>query len=300
MRIGIDLGGTKTEVIALDHHGRAIFRKRTETPQNDYPATLDTINTLVIEAEKTTGQKGSVGIGIPGAISPHSGLVKNANSTWLIGQPLQQDLSALLSREIRIANDANCFVVSEATDGAAAGAELAFGVIIGTGTGGGIALNGRPLIGKNAIAGEWGHNPLPWPKNDELPGNECYCGKHGCIETWLSGPGFTRDHQHHMGTGNDPKEIVQLAEQNDLLAEDSLYRYEDRMARALASVINIIDPDIIVLGGGMSKLQRLYKNIPDIWDKYIFSDHVTTKLLPPEHGDASGVRGAAWLWPKTS
>lgn len=297
MRIGIDLGGTKIELIALDQQGQAIFRKRVATPQNDYSATLDAINALVLEAENKTQQKGSVGIGIPGAISPRSGLVKNANSTWLIGQPLQQDLTALLSREICIANDANCFVVSEATDGAAAGAELVFGVIIGTGTGGGIAVNTRPLIGKNAIGGEWGHNPLPWPIDDERPGNKCYCGKYGCIETWLSGPGFTRDHLQRMGTGNNPEEINILAEQGDLIAEDSLQRYEDRMARALASVINILDPDVIVLGGGMSKLKRLYENVPKIWGKYVFSDHVASKLLPPEHGDASGVRGAAWLWP---
>ena len=300
MRIGIDLGGTKIELIALDQNGLAIFRKRIATPQNDYPATLDAINTLVIEAENKTQQKASIGIGIPGAISPHSGLVKNANSTWLIGQPLQQDLAALLSREIYIANDANCFVVSEATDGAAAGAKVVFGVIIGTGTGGGIAINARPMIGQNAIGGEWGHNPLPWPKAEEQPGNKCYCGKQGCNETWLSGPGFTLDHQQRMGMGNDPQEIVQLAEQGDLIAEDSLHRYEDRMARALASIINILDPDVIVLGGGMSNLKRLYENVPKIWGKYVFSDHVATKLLPPEHGDASGVRGAAWLWPESN
>jgi len=300
MRIGIDLGGTKIEIIALDQQGRAIFRKRVATPQHDYPATLDAINQLVIEAETTTKQKGSVGIGIPGSISPHSGLVKNANSTWIIGQPLQQDLSALLSRDVYIANDANCFVVSEATDGAAAGAEVVFGVIIGTGTGGGIAVNARPIIGKNAIGGEWGHNPLPWPKDDERPGKKCFCGKHGCIETWLSGPGFLYDHQQRMGNGKDPREIVQLAEQGDLLAEETLQRYENRMARALASVINVVDPDVVVLGGGMSNLKRLYENVPKIWGKYIFSDHVATKLLPPEHGDASGVRGAAWLWPKSS
>ncbi len=299
MRIGIDLGGSKIEGIALDDSGRAVFRHRIATPRHDYAATVTAIRELVEQIEEETGRSGTVGIGIPGAISPYSGLVKNANSTWLIGQPLQQDLEAALVRPIRIANDANCFIVSEVTDGAAAGAEIAFGVIIGTGTGGGIAIHRQPLVGANAISGEWGHNPLPWPKAEEIPGHECYCGKSGCIETWLSGPGFSRDHQRQGGRGDNPKEINRLAEEGDLLAEASLQRYEDRLARALASVINILDPDVIVLGGGMSNLSRLYENVPHRWERYVFSDHVTTRLCQAAHGDSSGVRGAAWLWPKS-
>jgi len=223
-------------------------------------------------------------------------LVKNANSTWLIGHPLKQDLESALQREIRIENDANCFVVSEATDGAARDHKVVFGVIIGTGTGGGIYVNGHCLVGANAIGGEWGHNPLPWPTADELPGPRCYCGKQGCIETWLSGPGFAHDHQRHSGQTLTPQAIVQQATQGDEIALASLQRYEDRMARALASVINILDPDVIVLGGGMSRVEHLYHNVPKLWGGYVFSDQVATQLLPPLHGDDSGVRGAAWLW----
>ncbi len=295
MRIGIDLGGTKIEAIALDDAGHELLRQRVATPQQDYAATLAAIHDLVQHIESRTGQQGRVGIGIPGAVSPHSGLVKNANSTWLIGQPLQPDLEASLSRQIRIANDANCFVVSEATDGAAAGQGVVFGVIIGTGTGGGIAIDGRPLVGANAIGGEWGHNPLPWPEDNERPGPACYCGKHGCIETWLSGPGFVRDHQASGGEEARAEDIVARAAEGDLLAEASLQRYENRLARALASLINVLDPDVIVLGGGMSNIARLYENVPRIWTRFVFSDHVSTKLLPPVHGDSSGVRGAAWL-----
>ena len=296
MRIGIDLGGTKIEGLALDDSGKEILRQRVDTPQGNYQATIAAIVNLVQLLEANTQQTGTVGIGIPGAISPTTQLMKNANSTWLIGKPLHADLQQALSRQVRIANDANCFVVSEATDGAARGAEIVFGVIVGTGTGGGVYVNGKDITGINAIAGEWGHNPLPWPSADEYPGRECYCGKKGCIETWLSGPGFTHDHQLHGGRGNTAKEIIALAEQGDKLAESALQRYEDRMARALATVINVVDPEIIVLGGGMSNITRLYRNVPKLWEQYIFSDHVATKLAPPAHGDSSGVRGAAWLW----
>jgi fructokinase len=296
MRIGIDLGGTKIEGIALDENGKELVCQRSVSPHGDYQATIEAVISLVQRLEADTQQKGTVGIGIPGAISPATQVVKNANSTWLIGKPLHLDLQQALQREVRIANDANCFVVSEATDGAGKDAEVVFGVIVGTGTGGGIFIRGRELVGINAIAGEWGHNPLPWPNSDEYPGRECYCGKRGCIETWLSGPGLTIDHQLHGGKGETAKEITALADKGDAVATLTLERYEDRMARALASVINIIDPDIIVLGGGMSNLSRLYTNVPRLWNQYIFSDQVATRLVPPLHGDSSGVRGAAWLW----
>jgi fructokinase len=297
MRIGIDLGGTKIEGIALDDAGVEIFRKRIDAPQGVYKDTINAIVELVSEIETATDDKGTVGIGIPGTISPKTGLVKNANSTWLIGQPLHTDLEALLKRDVRIENDANCFVVSEATDGAAKGAEIVFGVIIGTGTGGGVFIRGQSIIGANAIAGEWGHNPLPWPTQDELPDRECYCGKQGCIETWLSGPGFAADHKlrNHQPNSISAKDIVSLAQQGDEYAQESLELYEERLAKSLATIINVIDPDVIVLGGGMSNIKQLYKNIPKRWDKYVFSDHINTKLVPPKHGDSSGVRGAAWL-----
>lgn len=298
MRIGIDLGGTKIEGIALDDTGNEIYRKRTDAPQAVYQNTVNAIVNLVNEIEKKIQNTATVGIGIPGTISPKTGLVKNANSTWLIGQPLHTDLEAVLKREVRIENDANCFVVSEATDGAAQNAEIVFGVIIGTGTGGGIFIRGQSIIGANAIAGEWGHNPLPWPTQNELPGRECYCGKQGCIETWLSGPGFAVDHQTRNFQSNKitAKEIVTLAGQGDEYAQESLQLYEERLAKSLASIINVVDPDVIVLGGGMSNIKQLYKNIPERWEKYIFSDHINTKLVAPEHGDSSGVRGAACLW----
>ena len=294
MRIGIDLGGTKIEGIALADNGLIDFRERIDTPRDDYTATVAAIVQLIHTIEKATGETGSIGIGIPGAISPATGLVKNANSTWLIGQALNKDLEQQLQRPVRIANDANCFAVSEASDGAAAGAEIVFGVIIGTGTGGGICVNGRPLVGANAIGGEWGHNPLPWPHTDELPGAKCYCGQNGCIETWLSGTGFAKRFLEQTGKSLTAPEIVALLEQGDAQAELALQHYEDRMARALASVINILDPDVIVLGGGMSNVQRLYNNVPEQWGAYVFSDQVATKLVPPRHGDSSGVRGAAW------
>ena len=297
MRIGIDLGGTKIEGIALDDAGNEIFRKRINSPQGNYKKTLYAIATLVSEIESETQSTGSVGIGIPGTVSPQTGLVKNSNSVWLIGHPLQHDLESLLKRKIHIENDANCFVVSEATDGSAKGAEIVFGVIIGTGTGGGLFVRGQSIIGANAIAGEWGHNSLPWPEQNELPGRECYCGKQGCIETWLSGPGFANDHNLRNFQPNNlsAKEIVSLAQQGDQFAQESLRNYEERLAKSLASIINVIDPDVIVLGGGMSNIESLYTNVPQLWDKYVFSDHVTTRLVPPKHGDSSGVRGAAWL-----
>jgi fructokinase len=296
-RIGVDLGGTKIEAIALAADGSIPVRRRISTPRDDYRGTVAAIASLVTAVEQEIGQRATVGVGMPGAISPATGLVKNANSTWLIGQPLSQDLSACLGRPVRFANDANCFALSEASDGAAAGAECVFGVIVGTGTGGGIVVKGQPLTGPNAIAGEWGHNSLPRPRADEVPGPSCYCGHHGCIETFLSGPGIQRDHHAATGLRLEPAEIARLADEGDAAAGATLARYEDRMARALASVINVLDPDVIVLGGGMSNVSRLYQNVPAIWARYVFSDRVDTRLLPPRHGDSSGVRGAAWLWP---
>ena len=296
MRIGIDLGGTKIEAIALDDAGNELFRQRVVTPVNDYQQVLTAIVELIKRVEQETVQQGRIGIGTPGAISPASGLLKNSNSICINHQPVKQDLQKLLQREIRMANDANCFALSEATDGAAKGADIVFGVIVGTGTGAGVVANGKVLTGPNAIAGEWGHNPLPWPMDDERPGPDCYCGKQGCIETFLSGPGMAKDYQQKTGQQLTAAQIVELAEQGDAQAEDILRRYEDRMARSLAHVINILDPDVIVLGGGMSNISRLYSNVPEQWGQYVFSDKVCTKLLPPVYGDSSGVRGAAWLW----
>lgn len=296
MRIGIDVGGTKIEAVALGRDHRVLARRRVATPRHDYEATLAAVVALVAEIERETGQRGTVGVGIPGAVSPATGLVKNANSTWLNGRPFAEDLAARLDRPVRLANDANCFILSEATDGAAAGVHVAFGVILGTGTGGGITVDARLLVGRNAIAGEWGHNPMPWPRPGEWPGPPCYCGRTGCIETFLSGPGFARDFEAATGQALDPAAIVERAEAGDADAEAALGRYEDRLARALASVINILDPDVIVLGGGMSKIDRLYTNVPQRWDPFVFSDRVDTRLVRALHGDASGVRGAAWLW----
>ncbi len=297
MRIGVDLGGTKIEAIALDGGGEVRARRRVPTPRQDYDATLRAIADLVTAIEAETGQRGSVGIGMPGALSPATGLVKNANSTWLIGRPLAEDLGRLLQRPLRFANDANCFALSEAVDGAAAGARVVFGVIVGTGTGGGVAVDGRVLTGPNAIAGEWGHNPLPWPREGEWPGPPCYCGKTGCVETFLSGPGLARDYAAGGGPGALPaEEIAARAARGERAAEQALVRYEDRMARALASIVNVLDPDVIVLGGGVSHIERLYANVPRLWAAHVFSDRVDTRLVPPRHGAASGVRGAAWLW----
>ncbi len=296
LALGIDLGGSKIEIIALDPSGNVLLRRRRESPRGDYQQTLDAVRDLVAAAEAEFGARGTVGFGTPGAISPATGLLKNSNSTWLNGRPLDRDLAATLARPIAIANDADCFALSEATDGAAAaGAASVFGVIIGTGTGGGLVIRGRLLAGPNAIAGEWGHNPLPWPRPDELPGPPCYCGLHGCLETWLSGPGLARDHREHTGKAAAPPAIVAAALAGDVAAEATLRRYEDRLARGLTSVINVVDPEVIVLGGGLSQLGRLYAAVPAIWDRYVFSDTVRTRLLPPRHGDSSGVRGAAWL-----
>jgi fructokinase len=295
MRIGIDLGGTKIEAVSLDAGGCERFRKRVPTPRGDYDATLQAICALVLEAEQAAGPA-SVGIGIPGAISPASGLVKNANSTWLNGRPLAEDLEARLTRRIRLANDANCLALSEALDGAAAGAQVVFGVILGTGTGGGVVVGGRVLIGANAVAGEWGHNPLPWPDAGERPGPPCYCGHSGCIETFLSGPGLCRDYERATGDRLDGPEIVSRAAAGDRNANAALERFERRLARALATVINVLDPDVMVVGGGLSRIERLYTRVPAIWQEYVFSDHVVTRLVPARHGDSSGVRGAARLW----
>ena len=295
MRIGIDLGGTKTEAIALDPAGVERFRGRIPTPRGDYLATLEAIVGLVREAERVVGPA-SVGVGIPGTVSPATGLVKNANSTWLNGRPLREDLADRLQREVRIANDANCFALSEAVDGAAAGQPIVFGVIVGTGTGGAVVANGQVLIGTNAIGGEWGHNPMPWPEPGEWPGPPCYCGRTGCIETFLSGPGLSRDHQAATGDAIDASLIAARAAAGDAAAGASMARYEGRLARALSSVINVVDPHVVVLGGGLSNIDRLYERVPRLWGRFVFSDHVATTLLRAKYGDSSGVRGAAWLW----
>lgn len=298
MRIGIDLGGTKIEGIAMAADNKVLHRERRPTPAGDYPATLDAIVDMISSITRIAGTPTGIGIGIPGAISPSSGLVKNANSTCLIGHPLDRDLDARILHPIRIANDADCFALSEARDGAGRDHETVFGVILGTGVGGGFAIGGRLHDGPNAIAGEWGHNPLPWPEPAELPGPPCYCGMMGCIETYLSGPGLSGDHMRHTGKDMTPPQIVAAAQNGDKQAEETLGRYEDRLARALAMVINILDPAAIVLGGGLSQIERLYSRVPERWTRYVFSDVVHTPLLPPRHGDASGVRGAAWLWPE--
>ena len=279
MRIGIDLGGTKIEGIALDDAGRELLRRRVPTPHGDYRGTVAAVTELVRALEREADASGTVGVGMPGALSRVTGLVKNANSTWLIGRPLHADLQRALGRSVRVANDANCFALSEAVDGAACGARVVFGVILGTGVGGGIVVDGHVLEGPNGIAGEWGHNPLPLPDDADLPLRACYCGRRGCIETYLCGPALERD----GGAGS----------------EAAIARYEARLARALATVINVLDPDVVVLGGGVSNVARLYADVPRLWGAHVFSDHVATRLVPPVHGDASGVRGAAWLWGRT-
>ena len=314
LRIGIDLGGTKIEGILLDANGHQVERTRVPTPQGDYRATVQAIAGLVQHLNARAHALGNarpatVGVAIPGAASRATGLIKNANSTCLIGQALDRDIATAIGRAVRLANDANCFCVSEAVDGAAAevlkatshdgpgnGPGVVFGVILGTGVGGGISIGGHPLSGANAIAGEWGHNPLPWPEDTERPGPKCYCGKTGCIETFLSGPGLCRDHQTATGETLDSPQIVARAEQGDTASTATLQRYEHRLARALASVINVLDPDVIVLGGGLSNIPRLYDNIPKLWAEWVFSDTVNTRLVRNRHGDSSGVRGAAWLW----
>ena len=295
-RIGIDLGGTKIEAAALSPGGVILGRQRVPTPRDDYQATLVAIAELVERLEERIGHTASVGVGMPGILSPATGLVKNANSVWLIGRPLRADLERVLDRPIRFDNDANCFALSEARDGAAHGHGLVFGVILGTGTGGGLVVDGHVWRGSNAIAGEWGHNPLPWPGPGEYPGPRCYCGKSGCIETFLSGPGLSADHERATGQRVEPARIVAAAAAGDPAAEATLARYDDRLARSLATLINVLDPDVIVLGGGLSNLDRLYGAVPRLWSRYVFSDQVVTPLVPPAHGDSSGVRGAAWLW----
>jgi fructokinase len=296
MRIGIDLGGTKIEGIAIADDGSQRVRRRIAAPQGDYEATLTAIVDLVHDIERGCDHRGTVGVGIPGTLSPATGLVKNSNSTWLIGRPLADDLPRRLERPVRFANDANCFALSEATDGAAAGAAIVFGVIVGTGTGGGVVRNGQVVTGANAIAGEWGHNPMPAPRDDERPGPLCYCGRNGCIEMFLSGPALARDFAGRTGRAIAAEEIARRAQAGDREAVATLERYAERMARALGTIINVIDPDVIVLGGGLSNIESLYDRVPSLWSPYVFSDHVATRLVRAKHGDSSGVRGAAWLW----
>jgi fructokinase len=302
VRIGIDLGGTKIEGIVMGSRSAILHRERVPTPQGDYAATLDTIAALVRKLEAAVKRSDlRIGLGHPGSISPATGLMRNSNSTCLNGTSFKQDLERLLGREIRMANDADCLAVSEQADGAAAGSRNVFAAILGTGCGGGIVINGQLPRGPNATGGEWGHNPLPWPRPewDETPGPRCWHGLHGCLESWISGSGLLGDHFRVTGEKISGEEIVQRAESGDEKSGASLARYEDRLARALAVIINLIDPEVIVLGGGVSRVQRLYRNVPALWDQWVFSDRVDTKLVPAMHGDSSGVRGAAWLWPET-
>jgi fructokinase len=297
MRIGIDLGGTKIEAIALDDGGVTLVRDRVPTPDGDYRATLDAVADLVAFIERETGGHGTVGVATPGAISRKSGLIKNSNSIGLNGKPLDRDLSQRLGREIRLENDANCFALSEAVDGAAAGARVVFGVILGTGVGGGVVVDKAPIVGRNHVAGEWGHNPLPWPREDEWPGPACYCGKNGCIETFLSGPALAREYRARAGKELMPEAIARAAASGNSDAIACLGCYCDRFARGLASVINVLDPDKIVLGGGVSNIAQLYDNVSMLLERYAFSDGINTPIVRARHGDSSGVRGAAWLWP---
>lgn len=297
LRIGIDLGGTKTELVALDTAGIERYRIRVPTPANDYAALIACIVALIAQAEHQLGATASIGIGVPGSPSPATSLMRNANTQSLNGKPFQQDLSNALQRDVHLANDANCFALSEAIDGAGSGAQVVFGAILGTGTGGGVVVNQQVLKGRNAIGGEWGHNPLPWPTAEELPGIRCFCGKRGCIETFVSGTGFARDHHLHTGDKLTALQITQRADAGEPQALATLERYYDRLARALASVINVLDPDTVVLGGGMSRYQPLYAELAQRLPDYVFSDCFSTPVLPAVHGDASGVRGAAWLWP---
>jgi fructokinase len=289
------LGGTKIAAVVLAADGRVVWEHRVATPRHDYDGTIARIAEIVAAAEAAAGARCSVGIGMPGAISPATGLVKNANSTWLNGRPLKVDLERALAREVRLANDANCLAVSEATDGAAADADVVFGVILGTGTGGGIVVRGQVVTGAHAIAGEWGHNPLPWPDVDELPGPACYCGRFGCLETWLSGPGIAADYQRRSGKTLTSEQIAARIADDDL-ARETMRAWTHRLARGLASIINVLDPDVIVVGGGLSQIASLYTDVPQLWTPWVFSDVVDTRLVPAKYGDASGVRGAAWLW----
>ncbi|MBL70403.1 MAG: fructokinase [Rhodobiaceae bacterium] len=294
MRFGLDLGGTKMEAVLLDDTGEIVWRERRPTPAEDYQAIIETIAALVAQAAIETAQEMTVGIGMPGSLSPKTGLVRNSNTQCLNGQAIKQDLESAMAREVRLANDANCFALSEATDGAGAGAQSVFAVIIGTGCGGGLVFDGKLQNGANGIGGEWGHNPLAAPTADELPGPPCYCGRHGCNEVWISGSGFARDHEAIAGEKLTAEQIIAS---DSAAAKASFERLCDRIARALGAVINVVDPDVIVLGGGLSNVDALYTHIPEIWDGYIFSDVIETRLVKNKHGDASGVRGAAWLWP---
>ena len=295
MRIGVDVGGTKIEAIALDAEGVELKRIRTATPKGDYEGTIGAIAGLVKQLESETGQTATVGVGIPGTVVRSTGLVKNANSIWLNGKPLQQDMSKTLDREVRCANDANCFTISEATDGAARGYEVVFGVIVGTGCGGGVAFGGQIHNGPNGLAGEWGHTPLPWPRADELPGPMCWCGKRNCLELWIAGPSLARDCDGPQA--HDASRLPVRAAAGDIAARAALVRHADRMARGLAVIVNVLDPDVIVLGGGLSNMEHLYVELPKLLKKYVFSDFVDTPIVRNRHGDSSGVRGAAWLWP---
>ena len=297
MRIGVDLGGTKIEIAALKPGGAIALRERHAAPRDDYDATVRAVRDLVREAEAKLGLTCPVGVGIPGAISPATGVVKNANSTWLNGRPLDRDLTTALGREVRLANDANCFALSEASDGAGKGKRVVFGVILGTGVGGGVVVDGRVLVGPNAIAGEWGHNPLPWADASEAKGPACYCGKSGCIETWLSGPALSAQFAAADNRKMDAAEIAAIASTGDPQAQTTLAHYERRLAKSLAHLVNILDPDVIVLGGGLSNLDRLYTNVPPLIGDYAFSDRIATPVVKNRWGDSSGVRGAAWLWP---
>jgi fructokinase len=297
IRIGIDLGGTKIEVLAIDRDGRELARQRVATPRHDYEGSIRLMAELVAKLEQETGRTGTVGVAIPGSISAITGLVKNANSTWLNGKPLDRDLSAALGREARCVNDANCLAVSEATDGAAAGASVVFAAILGTGCGSGIAVHHHVHSGPNGVAGEWGHNPLPWPTPDETPGPSCYCGKHGCLETWISGSGLEDDYERTTGTRLRGREVLARAESGDAIAEGAVRRYESRLTRGLAHVINLLDPDVIVLGGGMSRIERLYPYIQANLPHFVLGKECCTPVRPALHGDSSGIRGAAWLWP---
>jgi fructokinase len=299
-RIGIDLGGTKIEALAIDDHGNELARYRIDTPREDYDATILAMAGLVKRLESETGRVGTVGAGIPGAISRVTGMVKNSNSTWLNGRPLDRDLTAALEREVRIANDANCLAVSEATDGAAAGKHVVFAVILGTGCGGGVAINGRVHEGPNSVGGEWGHIPLAWPKLEEYPGPLCYCGKRGCMEMWVSGTGIALDYKSATGRERTTREISADFEAGDKEASEAIERFEDRLARGLAQVINILDPDMIVIGGGVSRVKHFYEVLPRMLRSYVFGGEVSTPIVPAMYGDSSGVRGAAWLWPAGS
>jgi fructokinase len=297
MRLGIDLGGTKIAAVVLADDGHVVWEHRLAAPRDAYEATLDAIASCVREAERAVGARCTVGLGIPGAVSPAAGLIKNSNSTWLNGRALREDLEHRLGRSVRLANDANCLAVSEAIDGAATGVDVVFGAILGTGTGGGLVVRGAIVTGANAIAGEWGHNSLPWPEADEIPGPPCYCGRSGCIEVFLSGPGLAADYGRRGGATLRGEQIVERADAGERLARATLDAWERRLAKALASLINVVDPDVIVVGGGLSRLAGIYTRVPQLWGEWVFSDVVVTRLVPARHGDASGVRGAAWLWP---